>query len=225
MTNTSHSQSTETPSTLEEKVVFFFVGVGVIALTYGFFKLVDFLPEPKEEGTAVAQVEDTKKADNAPSIAESTEQTGSPLPTLIIFDSLKKQVPVLNPTEDTVEALDTALLSGVVRHPDSADLHEEGTMFILGHSSYLPNVKNANFQAFNGIQKLEWGDTIRVQSKDMEYVYSVDRVYEAKASSAEVSLQHSVAKLTLATCNSFGTKDDRFIVEATLISKHSLGGK
>ncbi len=222
MNNSSHRNTVEPTSKIEERVVFFFVCVGVIALTYSFFKIVDFLPEsPNEIGKTTTSEEKIEKSENVP-VQDLTEESGDPLPTLIIFDSLKKQVPVLNPKEDTVEALDTALLSGVVRHPDSADLNEEGTMFILGHSSYLPNVKNANFQAFNGIQKLEWGDTIRVQSKDMEYVYSVDRVYEAKASSAEVSLQHTVAKLTLATCNSFGTKDDRFIVEATLVSKHPL---
>jgi len=211
---------------LEDKVVFFFVCVGVITLTYGVLKFVDFLPEKPTPNTAEAVIpaaqEQLKSEDK---VAQITETVAHPLPTMIIFDSLNREVPVLNPEASSVEALDTALLSGAVRHPESAYLSENGTVFILGHSSYLPNVKNQNFQAFNGIQKLEWGDIIRVRSKDTEYVYSVDRVYEAKASSAEVALQHSVPKLTIATCNSFGSKDDRFIVEATLINKNKIVGE
>ena len=145
-----------------------------------------------------------------------------PFPVSITFDSLDKTIAVLNPESRSVAALDTALLSGVVRHPDSADFERTGTIFLLGHSSYLPNVINKNFQAFNGIQKLGWGDVIRLRSGDTEYVYHVDRTYEVKASDAEVEIEAGVAKLTLATCNSFGSKDDRFVVEATLVSKTAI---
>ena len=145
------------------------------------------------------------------------------LPLQIIFDSLdNRTVSVRNPQSTSIADLDHALLSGVVRHPDSANLMQDGTLFLFGHSSYLPNVINKNFQAFNGIQKLTWGDTVRLHSADMEYVYRVDRVYEVKASSADVAIEYGEAKLTLATCNSFGSKDDRYIVEATLVEKRAL---
>jgi LPXTG-site transpeptidase (sortase) family protein len=206
-------------SKLEQRVTFFLVCMGVIAVTYGVLFAIDFLPEaPTEEVSAVETV--TKDTD-VQEVSENTD-TVDPLPTRIIFDSLDREVAILNPNESTNEALDAALLSGVVRHPDSADFANTGTIFLLGHSSYLPVVHNKNFQAFNGIQKLEWGDTVRLLSSDTEYVYRVDRVYEAKASSAEVPLQFDEATLILATCNSFGSKDDRFIVEAKLVSKRSL---
>ena len=163
-------------------------------------------PEPERHETEVAQVD----AVNAK-------------PLSIIFDSLEKEIQVLNPESRDIASLDHALLSGVVRHPDSADFADEGTIFLFGHSSYLPNVINKNFQAFNGIQNLEWGDTVRLQSNDREYVYRVDRVYQAKASDAEVTIERGEAKLTLATCNTFGSKDDRYIVEATLIRSGELG--
>ena len=146
-----------------------------------------------------------------------------PQPQKIIFDDLGgKTVDVLNPVSRSIADLDNALLSGAVRHPDSADFVNTGNIFILGHSSYLPNVFNKNFQAFNDIQLLTWGDTIRLQSSDKEYVYQVDRVYKAAASALEVPNSRGLAKLTLATCNSFGSKDDRFIVEASLIETRSL---
>lgn len=154
---------------------------------------------------------------------EAVVANTDPLPTKIIFDDLNgKTIDVLNPTSRAIPDLDEALLAGVVRHPDSADFVNVGNIFILGHSSYLPNVFNKNFQAFNEIQSLTWGDTIRLQSGDTEYVYQVDRVYKASASALEVPNSRGVAKLTLATCNSFGSKDDRFMVEASLVETRAL---
>lgn len=217
----NHMQFT---SKLEQRIVFFFVTVGAISITYGLFFIADFLPEKKSDVVVEEQVQvvETEVVVEAPVIVE--EKIVDPLPISVIFDTLGgKEVTILNPELSTVEALDSALLSGVIRHPDSADFKNSGTIFLLGHSSYLPVVRNKNFQAFNGIQKLKWGDTIRLQSSNTEYVYSVERVYEAKATDAEVKIEKGDAKLVLATCNSFATKDDRFIVEAILIGEHPIG--
>ena len=219
-TNTSHS-----PSKFVERITFFFVAMGVITLTYGLFVLVDFIPEaPKTKDTVpgVANTTDFEKTESISSAVTKPASTEA-LPVKIIFDSLgNREVPVMNPTSSDITVLNTALLSGALRHPESADLLHEGTMYILAHSTYLPNIKNPNYKAFNDIQKLKWGDIIRVQSKDLEYVYSVEREYEAKASTGEVPLQSEKAKLVLSTCNTFGTKDDRFIVEATLVMKRAI---
>lgn len=152
----------------------------------------------------------------------TTVEPTDPLPVSITIPALDRTVVVHNPTSSSVAVLDEALLSGVVRHPDSADFSEEGNIFILGHSSYLPNVFNKSFQAFNGIQELTWGDTIEVSSSDTVYTYQVERVTKAKASEVVVPFTPGEARLTLATCNSFATKDDRFIVEAKLIATKSL---
>lgn len=140
------------------------------------------------------------------------------LPVLLSIPKLGKTVTVLNPTSRAVADLDAALLEGVVRHPDSAVLNQEGTVFILGHSSYLPQVFNKNFQAFNGIQSLEWGDLIEVSSTDEVYEYRVEKVYRAKAQDASVPIAGSTKQLILATCNSFGDVNDRFVVEARQVS-------
>ena len=95
-------------------------------------------------------------------------------------------------------------------------------MFILGHSSYLPTVHNRNFQALNGIQNLKWGDTIKLRSKDTEYTYKVEKTYKVKASGFTVPVAGKGKTLTLATCNSFGSTDDRYIVEATLVATKAL---
>ncbi len=206
-------------STFEKRARFFFITVGAIALTYGFLYAIDFLPEKPAPEAPAATATTTPEL----RLVEEAAPVTSVLPTKIIFDSLDREVSVLNPESADVETLDAALLNGVVRHPASADFEKTGTMVFLGHSSHLPVVHNKNFQAFNGIEKLGWGDTIRVQSGDTEYVYRVDRVYEAKASDATVPLQFNTPRITLVTCNNFGTKEDRYIVEAYLVSKSPLG--
>ncbi len=237
-------------SVSERRIVFFLVFMGVLSLTYAFFFSIDFLPEKPDEaaltnvadstgsnevlspvtarGTEEKEITDAESADYTSGVATDSDVSvklptdASALPVAIIFDTLDREVRILNPDSSSVEALDQALLSGVVRYPGSGDFVNKGTIFLLGHSSYLPNVINKNFQAFNGIQKLVWGDTIRLRSTDTEYVYRVDRVYQTKAAGAEIKIETGKDKLTLATCNSFGTKDDRFVVEATLINTRAL---
>lgn len=200
-----------------------FLGVffAVVLITYGILVVIDFIPEAPET-TAETQDEAKPEIEETPEPTVVEPDTDDDTPDRIIFDTLNREVAVLNPTNTSVAALDAALLNGVVRHPDSADLFEEGTVFLFGHSSYLPNVINKNFQAFNGINKLEWGDKIRVQSSDYEYVYRVDRVYEVKASTASVSIATDGRRLTLVTCNTFGAKEDRYVVEATLVDAYTI---
>lgn len=206
----------------------FSVAVAVFVFTYIVFYAIDFLPEPKDaEQSAQSDVtlvtesdQDTEEETTATETPEATY--ADPYPTRIIIDSLDIDVSVSNPESRSIEDLDRALLDGAVRHPDSAHLRDEGHMFILGHSSYLPTVHNFNFRAFNGIQKLTWGDLIRVQSGDTEYVYRVVDNYEVKAGVGEIELNHSKPRLTLATCDSFGSVDDRFVVEAELIASEAI---
>lgn len=202
---------------------FFAVFMVVVTLTYAFLYVIDFIPEAPSEKPASATQTDAPVVATQPVVEEETRVASEdPTPDEIIFDSLGKSVAVLNPTSSDVATLDNALLSGVVRHPDSADLLSEGTVFLFGHSSYLPVVHNKNFQAFNGIKDLKWGDKVRLRSSDYEYVYRVDRVYEVKATSAEVVIASETHKLTLVTCNTFGSKEDRFVVEASLVDSYPL---
>ncbi len=205
---------------LERKGAFFAAFFIVMLFSYGFLYAIDFIPEPVEEDTATVEFTDLNEEDEERQ--EAVRTNVAPLPLSIHFDSLGRTVSVHNPTSRAIEDLDAALLKGTVRHPDSADFRETGNIFILGHSSYLPTVFNKNYQAFNGIQDLEFGDVIRLRSADTEYVYRVERVYKAKASDVVVPNSRGEAKLTLATCNTFGAKEDRFVVEAALVSQKAL---
>ena len=225
------------PRIQQELGTFIMAFAVILGVSYGFLLAIDFLPEPPEQVAATATYEseeietlDSKEADkeeiNREEFASLTENTDSLdteiVPLEIAIDKLDRTIPILNPDSRNISVLDTALRSGAVRHPDSADLSQEGNMFILAHSSRLPNVINKNYQSFNDIDTLEWGDTIRVFSADKEYIYRVEKVYEAKASTVTVPIANTGSRLTLATCNSFGSRDDRFIVEASLQSQKPL---
>ncbi len=209
---------------VHKKLLFLTVFFCIFTLSYVILVAIDFVPEPKTEEIVeeVKVVEEDKVAEEVIVETEVLEEPTA-LPQSIYIEKLDKTIPVLNPESRTIADLDTALLDGVVRHPDSALLNQDGNVFILGHSSYLPNVFNKNFQAFNGIQSLEWGDTIEITGEDGQVLtYRVEKVFQAKAEDVTVPIAGDEKKLTLATCNSFGSTDDRYIVEAKQVDIRSL---
>jgi LPXTG-site transpeptidase (sortase) family protein len=210
----------------EKKYTFFGVFFLVFLLSYIILVAIDFVPEPKknevkEDVKEAPAVMDEQMAHDAFSYPMDAAHTAV-MPDSIYIKKLNRTIPVLNPESREVADLDAALLEGVVRHPDSADLAQDGNVFILGHSSYLPNVLNENFQAFNGIQELAWGDTIEVVSEGHLHIYEVEKVYKASAADTTVPISGTGPRLTLATCNSFGSTDDRFIVEAKRVEVRAL---
>lgn len=130
---------------------------------------------------------------------------------------------IANPTTTDADVLDAHLLKGAVRYPTSARLGEKGNVVLFGHSSYLPVVGNQAYKTFNGIQKLIAGDVITVSSANIAYMYRVRSVLkESAAGNAGINLAVKERVLTLATCNSFGAKSDRFIVTADFVESHSI---
>jgi LPXTG-site transpeptidase (sortase) family protein len=225
----------------ENKFRFLITFFVVFTLTYIIFMAVDFLPEPVEETNeakddasqdivmttdelsyTLDNIQTEEVVQEPGETVQVIEEEKAGLPVSISIAKIEKTIAVLNPSSRNIAELDTALLDGVVRHPDSATMTQEGNVFILGHSSYLPNVFNKNFQAFNGIQNLEWGDVIEVSTADTVYEYRVEKVYRAKAQDVTVPIANTGNMLTLATCNSFGSVDDRYIVEAKQISSRVI---
>ncbi len=209
---------------MANKIAFLVAFFCIFTVSYGILYALDFYPEPittSATSTVAAATTTTPK----PAVATTTPKTetvsnigSDTLPQTLLIPALSRTVPVLNPSSNSVAALDAALLKGVIRHPDSATFADEGTMFILGHSSYLPTVHNRNFQALNGIQNLKWGDVITVNSKNTAYTYKVEKSFKVKASGFTVPVAGKGKTLTLVTCNSFGSTEDRYVVEATLVS-------
>lgn len=148
--------------------------------------------------------------------------TAPELPTKLEIPAIGLSQNVSNPETTDVSKLDNALLAGPVRYPSSSNLGESGNVIIFGHSSYLPIVHNQAFKAFDGIQKLKAGDLIEVTGQGHVYTYAVETVEKENAAVDVIPLSVQGSKLTLATCDSFGQKSDRFVVTATLVSTKVL---
>ncbi len=145
------------------------------------------------------------------------------LPEKIIIPALNKELPITSPLSRDVALLDKELLTSVVRFPGSGVLGKDGNVFIFGHSSGYRTVKNEYFKAFNGIQKLEKGSVIQLVGKGVVHVYQVTSVTHVESSDALVDLRVTKGerKLTLSTCDSFGKKSERFVVEAEFLTEYS----
>lgn len=176
--------------------------------------MVDALPEPVE-AAEVETSEETTAVTISP--GEAALPASAELPVRVVAKSIGLNVAVLNPNTTNVKALDEELLKGSVRYPTSAMLGAEGTVLLFGHSSYLPIVTNQNFKAFNGIQKLKAGDTVSVYSEGKEYRYAVTGVRLANAEEDVVELPATGQHLVMVTCDSFGTKSDRYVLTADLL--------
>lgn len=143
-------------------------------------------------------------------------------PTRIVIDAIDVDAPIENPKSTSIEVLDEALLSGVVHYPGSGNLDEHTNMFLFGHSTGFRVVQNEMFKVFNGLKDLKENDLIRVQSATHEYVYRVTKLTLTTAEEAKVEISTREKKLTLSTCNSFGDKQERYVVEADFVGSYPL---
>ena len=198
----------------ERKWGFLGVSIAVFAVSVFALSVFDLLPSPR--------------ASAEPEVVLSVGTPAAPViriedPVEIIIPTIGLKATVANPTSTDIKILDQSLLTGAVRYPTSARLGETGNVVIFGHSSYLPVVGNQAYKAFNGIQKLVAGDSVTVYSSGTAYTYRVRGVASASAASdAGINLAVTGRVLTLATCDSFGAKSDRFIVTADFVESHSI---
>jgi LPXTG-site transpeptidase (sortase) family protein len=210
----------------DKRWAFLIAFITVFFLSLSFLLWIDLVPNPTTEGTLTT---DTP----APGLVTKNTQALSPnvidafaigeMPLKIEIPSIGVSASIANPNTTNVATLDQYLLKGAVRYPGSGLLGANGNVILFAHSSYLPIVHNLAYKTFDGIQNLKKGDRITVSSSKNAYVYVVDTVVQADANSDGIPLTTDGKKLTLATCDSFGQKTDRFVVTATLVESHPLG--
>lgn len=136
------------------------------------------------------------------------------LPNHIRIPKINVDTPVSNPVSDSVEVLDKYLTSGSVHYPGSGSL-SGGNMFLFAHSTGIKIVRNQAYKAFNDLKYLVEGDVINVSGEDGKiYVYKVSSVKMATDKDVLVRFDKTEKMLTLSTCNSFGQKSERYVVEA-----------
>lgn len=120
---------------------------------------------------------------------------------------------VQTPKSIDVSTLDTALAKGAVYYPGSGTL-QEGNMFLFGHSTNWKVVNNQAYKTFNDLDKLVKGDEINITSGDKKYIYLVTTVRRAAQDDVLVEFDKGTRMLTISTCDTFGKKQDRWVVEA-----------
>ena len=163
-----------------------------------------------------------KLSPNEEVITGSQEITEKAKPIRIIADKVGIDSVILNPENTEVTSLDEALKYGVVRYPKSGVLGEKDNIYLFGHSTSIEVVRNKAYKALNGLNKLEKGDTIKIQSENNEYIYVVTSVKMKKNSEAIVTFNTGKKTLTISTCNTLGAKEDRYIVEADFVSSYPI---
>lgn len=179
--------------------------------------------ESASDARAVLPNDTVKQAAAAPSyeVAAATMVEGLK-PEKIVIETIGVSSLIIHPETTDTPALDEALKKGVVQYPGSGYLNENSNMFLFGHSTGLQNVRNQAYRAFNKLDTLTIGDTIKLYAGDEVHEYSVTSLSRAKADEALVTFSTEKKMLTLSTCNTFGKKEDRFVVTAEFVRQTSL---
>jgi LPXTG-site transpeptidase (sortase) family protein len=138
------------------------------------------------------------------------------VPDRLIVPSLDINTIVKNPSSTSITVLDSELKKGAVRYPGSGSIGK-GNMFIFGHSTGFRVVQNQAYRVFNELHKVRPGDEILLQSGSTTFVYKVKSVNKVDKNEALVKFDTTRNMLTISTCDSFGAKDDRYVVEADYV--------
>ncbi len=138
-------------------------------------------------------------------------------PTRLVIPSISVDTTISNPKSTSFEVLDAALTRSAVRYPGSG-LPGIGNMFIFGHSTGFSVVQNEAYKVFNKLKNVKQGAMITVYSKSAVYEYRVTTVKLVDKSKQLVEFDTTNNMLTLSTCDSFGRDQDRYVVEADLVS-------
>lgn len=153
--------------------------------------------------------------------ASSTHAQGE-TPVRISIPKLGTDSIIRNPASTDVDVLDQELTKGVVHYPGSGAL-ATGDMFLFGHSTTFKVVNNKAYKVFNDLDKLVAGDIINVysgpnsQGISTMYTYKVRDVQKLNENNAWVTFDSKATMLTLSTCDGFGKKTDRFVVQADFV--------
>lgn len=139
-------------------------------------------------------------------------------PTKIVIPKIGVNSNIEHPTSQAVSVLDEYLRRGAVYYPGSGYI-ESGNIFLFGHSTNWAVVQNPAYKTFNDLDKLKEGDSVELYSGENKYTYKVTSVELKNSSDVLVNLSTTGSQtLTISTCDSFGAKQDRWVVEAIRVS-------
>lgn len=197
--------------TFQGKIFFVLQIFGVFFIIFLFLYFTNLLPGLQTSGNNVVESQFLSYIPPDQLISEFPENQS--IPDKIRIPKIDVDTIIENPPSRDVATLDGALQRGAVYYPGSGTI-EQGNIFIFGHSTNWPVVRNQAYKTFNNLEDLQKGDQIEVISDGISYFYIVDSVKLIDANDAIVDFSQKDRKLTLSTCNTFGQKQDRYVVEA-----------
>jgi len=142
-------------------------------------------------------------------------------PTHITIPKIGVNASISNPSSTDTDILDNDLTHGAVHYPGSG-LLADGNLFLFGHSTNWSVVQNQAYKTFNDLNNLEAGDLIQVTGQTQVFTYKVTSVRLADSDQIWVDLSGDKQMLTLSTCNTFGQKQERYVVQADFVSSQPL---
>lgn len=205
----------------EKPISFLLFFLFIFGSSFGLLYVLDLVPEE------LKSVETDADSPSRFSWLDSLTTTPQPvveqgqLPVRIVINRIGVNTVIHNPSTTNNSVLDELLTKGVVRYPGSG-LAGNGNMFLFGHSTGLRVVNNPAYKAFNNIKTLLPGEEIVVYSENKKYIYAVRDVKLVDSTQAWVDLSVTKSMLTLSTCNTFGTKEQRHVVQADFVRSESL---
>lgn len=198
----------------------YFIVVFLIVFVVTFIVLNLFAWVPKNFQVTEAPLQNIENLkitdDDLPKNEMASSVVGNTTPDQVIIEKINVNAKIEKPTSIRVDVLDEALRSGAVYYPGSGTI-EKGNIFLFGHSTNWAVVQNQAYKTFNDLDKLVGGDTIQLIADGKNYFYKVNKVTLVDAEDALVEFDNSGRNLTISTCNTFGEKQERWVVEAELV--------
>lgn len=204
--------------------------VGVFLITFIFLYILGFIPEQFKSNDISGDSSDSAETLHYGGGSQSKEydlgsvnygQVTKTTPRRITIDKIGVDSIVEHPDAQDIETLDNSLKKGAVYYPGSGTI-EDGNVFLFGHSTNWKVLNNQAYKTFNDLDKLKFGDEITLHSGGVTYIYSVEKVTLANADTAFVDFTKTGRRLTLSTCNTFGAKQERWVVDAVFKEKRSI---
>lgn len=123
---------------------------------------------------------------------------------------------IQSPDSTDVAVLDNALNKGAVYYPGSG-LPGSNNTLIFGHSTGFKVVTNKAYQVFNNIKNIKPGTLIYIKTQTKIHVYKTREIKRVSKYTSWIKFKSDIPMLTLATCDSFGKRSDRWVLEADYV--------
>lgn len=136
----------------------------------------------------------------------------------IYIESINIKAPITFrvPNEENIVA--DNLKNGLIQLQGTSLPGEKGNIFITGHSSNFPWVRNQYNSVFALLDKLVVGDLILVKFQNKNYIYQVrDKFITSPTNLSVLDANNDKSTLTLMTCTPIGTNLKRLIIRAEQI--------